>query len=531
MEGDKRYTGAVTRSKKGRTGSLSSIKRLELGNRELTLIDKELAGRSQQEKMASPALREPEQTQERAEDDGSSESSRASTPKVHSQLLVTDLIDQQIIKIIPAMPEDHDSDGNGMGHPNLSIDIPEPDAYEYGSDTGEHRSCQSPAREGYEPDERLLYSPLYGRKPTITEFDDLKAAIRVFVQDLDVEMTSLKEGLVTNEESVKFLSDEQLDIKKTLDETVGARLNTIEIRVAANTVEWARDKAQTAKMLKDMEDRMKELHKEMEKLKAKTPPKVVPREEILGELMASSKAMRETLEARMGQRTPMTAKEQQGRLLGVPVLGDVRQFAAPSPNTDGGAMWCGSIEPTPGRPPVYGAQRLPTYMNECYIPPPNMTINPSNGNFMAFMNDGRIIPNDSGANRPPPVARAEIDREQESSNPAIFGDADCYPITTEHTLITESQTTQGPGLFKRHMAYNRQVHHRSEPAVTAKDSGKSRDPTHEKGANNWDEGSQDEDYSEGEEPSVDEQRQRARYGKNKPKENDRYVRPPKPDTQ
>ena len=73
--------------------------------------------------MASPALREPEKTQERAGDDDSSESSRASTPRVQSQLLVTDLIDQKIIKIIPAMPEDYDSDGNGMGHPQLSLDM------------------------------------------------------------------------------------------------------------------------------------------------------------------------------------------------------------------------------------------------------------------------------------------------------------------------------------------------------------------------------------------------------------------------
>ena len=82
MEGDKRCTGAVTRSRKGRTSSLSSIKRLELGNRELNLVEKELAGRNQQEKMASPALREPEKTQERAGDGDSSESSRASTPIV-----------------------------------------------------------------------------------------------------------------------------------------------------------------------------------------------------------------------------------------------------------------------------------------------------------------------------------------------------------------------------------------------------------------------------------------------------------------
>jgi hypothetical protein len=249
--------------------------------------------------------------------------------------------------------------------------------------------------------------------------------------------------------------------------------------------------------------------------------------------MASSKVMMETLEARMEQRTPRTAKEQQGRLLGVPMPGDIRQFTAPNPNDDGGARWCGSNQSTPIRPPVlYGVPaRMPTYMKDCYLPPPNMAINPNNGGFMAYMNDGRIIPNEASTNGSPPLARATNTGEQESSNPAIFGDADCYPITTEHTLITESQTTQGPGLFKRHMAYNRHVHYRSEPVVIPKDSGTRLSPTHEEGASNWEDKYQDEEYSEEEEPSVDEKRQKARYGKNRPRDQDRYVKPPKPDTQ
>jgi hypothetical protein len=49
---------------------------------------------------------------------------------------------------------------------------------------------------------------LYGRKPTITEFDVLKAAVRVFVSDLDADMTGLKERLLAAKENVKILSDE-----------------------------------------------------------------------------------------------------------------------------------------------------------------------------------------------------------------------------------------------------------------------------------------------------------------------------------
>jgi hypothetical protein len=49
MEAAKKSKGAVTRSKREKTSSLSSIKRLELGNHELNLVDKELAEKIQQD--------------------------------------------------------------------------------------------------------------------------------------------------------------------------------------------------------------------------------------------------------------------------------------------------------------------------------------------------------------------------------------------------------------------------------------------------------------------------------------------------
>ena len=65
-------------------------------------------------------------------------------------------------------------------------------------------------------------------------------------------------------------------MKKTVEDAVNTRLHELEIRTSSNTVERVRDKGQTVKLIKDteeklmkcMEDKIKELHKEMEKLKA-----------------------------------------------------------------------------------------------------------------------------------------------------------------------------------------------------------------------------------------------------------------------
>jgi predicted nucleic acid-binding Zn-ribbon protein len=146
---------------------------------------------------------------------------------------------------------------------------------------------------------------------------DLKAAVRVFVSDLDADMTSLRERLLATEENIKFLSDEQLQLKKTVDDAFKTRIHVLEVRMSSRTVKRIRDRGQAInmvkyteeKLMKFMEDKMKELHEELGKPKVQIPPKVVPREQILGELMSSSKVMRETLEERMEQRAPMTAKE------------------------------------------------------------------------------------------------------------------------------------------------------------------------------------------------------------------------------
>jgi hypothetical protein len=85
------------------------------------------------------------------------------------------------------------------------------------------------------------------------------------------------------------------------------------------------------------------------------------------------------------------------------------------------------------------------------------------------------------------------------------------------------------------MAYNKQVqtyNQRGEPAVIPKVGGRNIIPPADQGAHsNWSDKHQEEEYSEEEEPTVDERRQQVRYGRYRPKYQEKPMRPPKPDTQ